>query len=153
MSDITQDQQTYLVTLLSFGDKLLAKDPTITDEIGTLNGFTYIEDEANQIVDVLQNHVEKATGQEYAFLSSVISGLTIIDSAYLQAQLDLSIIDISDAPKLKTFITGALAANKTFSTPHYTFSYYKRLSMLAIVTRDRALIQNAIAYVQGLQVV
>lgn len=150
---ITRDQQTYLVTLLSFGDKLLAKDHTITDEVATLNSFTYNDDDVNQIIDILQNHVEKATTQDYEFLSSVIGGLTMIDNAYLQAQLDLSIVDITDIQKLRSFISTALAANKTFGTSHYSFSYYKRLSMLAIITKDRVLLRNAIDYVQGLQVV
>jgi len=151
MSTISMEQQTYLTTMLNFSQKILLRDDSISEEIALLNSMTYItEDDIHQIEDIIQGGINNLDDITESFLLSVISQLNIIDQSYITAILKLSNINSRDLTKLQQTITEQLLINYSFNSEIKTFTYYKRLSMLAILTRDITLIQNTIAKVESL---
>jgi len=149
---ISSEQQAYLETVLSFAKKMLVSDQAISVDIIALNGMTLSDDDKSNIRDILQNEFDNPDPAKAVFLASVINSMTIIDQGYFTALVDLVQVDINNVMALKTKVTSHLGMNHVFESDLHTFSFYKRLSMLAITTRDSALIQSAIEKVQSLGV-
>ncbi|WP_104373553.1 hypothetical protein [Desulfocucumis palustris] len=146
-----QEQQDILVATLSFYNKLLNSDTTVTTEIKTLNSTELPDDGKQQICGTLQDAINNATADKVSFLQTVISGLNFIDTAYYLGILSLTMLDVTDLATLKSTVQTELNKDVyAFSTDYNTFDYYKRLSMLAISARDSVLIEKAIIKVQSL---
>lgn len=150
MATLTTEDQAYLQTILSFGNKLITEDASITTEITSLNGMTLATDDLSQIEGLIQGEMISLTSSKITFLTSVIKALTIIDQAYFTAILQLSAVNTGDLAAVKTAVSQALAQSYSFATEAHFFNYYKRVSLLAIITRDSATIQAAITKIQSL---
>ena len=150
---ISNEQQLYLGTVLSFAQKILLEDQTVSDDITTLNNMTLTDDDKASINDTLQGELDNPSLAKIDFLTNVVSGLNFIDSNYFNALINISQIDLNNTAALKAEVSSQLAAVYNFSSDLHVFNFYKRLSMLAIATKDSATIQAAIEKVQSLGVV
>jgi len=149
---ISAEDKTLLETTLSFAKKLLDANSTITQEINALNGLTLSDVDKAQLDDILRNGLDNVPAAKIPFLTSVVNGLEFVDKGYFNALLGLSGVNNNDTSAMKQTIATALSETYAFESNSHAFYYYKRLSMLAIATRDSAIIQDVIEKVQSLEV-
>lgn len=144
------NEKTFIQTILTIADKLNQKDQSVMDDVATLNGLNLTEDDKGQVEDIIISYIDNAPKADKSFIESVINGLAVVDRDYLLAMCEITMVDTFNRSQLATLVESYLNNTISFSSEIKTFNFYKKLSMVAIITRNSALIQKAIQKVETL---
>lgn len=145
---LSNDEKAKMTAMLGYIAKLITNDKTISSDVEILKNSILNNDDMGLIEENLERKIyELKTQEEIDFIKEVVNlSSGFVNKRYLLESIDLFTATMSFAgDTLRDFIAKKLSQNTpSFGSDQKDQSYYGRLSMLAIMTRDVNLIQKAI---------